>query len=215
MMGRWITSIVTCLVAGAIAAVLWFNWEGKPAGSRAAARPLDDQPGPRDVASKPAAAQFPAGFREYPIGEEVEKKHIRVAAVWLPGVHLAGTPTSSDVIHLEADVHATEGNANGFARDEFVPYLKIRYRLERLGGSGGEVAEGEFMPMVARDGLHYGANIAAPAPGAYRLTYSISPPSAGGLGRHDDPVTGVQPWWEPFDAVFEWNFEAESNTRGS
>ena len=30
-------------------------------------------------------------------------------------------PASSTMIHLEADIHATEGNRNGFAKDEFVP----------------------------------------------------------------------------------------------
>ena len=49
------------------------------------------------------------------------------------------------------------------------------------------------MPMVARDGLHYGANIEMPRAGRYTLTYRIDPPSAGGLGRHSDAVTGVAP----------------------
>ena len=62
------------------------------------------------------------------------------------------------------------------------------------------------MPMVARDGLHYGASIAMPKAGAYRLTYHIEPPSAGGLGRHSDPVTGVAPWWEPFEVSFDWDY---------
>ena len=35
-----------------------------------------------------------------------------------------------------------------------------------------------MMPMVARDGLHYGASIEMPTAGHYKLTYAIEPPSA-------------------------------------
>ena len=129
-----------------------------------------------------------------------------IAAVWLPSVHLAGeaAPTDPNIIHLEADIHATEGNPNGFAKDEFVPYLTIRYRIEPR--SGGPPIEGTMLPMVARDGLHYGASVAMPGPGEYRLTYQVEPPSTNGLGRHDDPVTGVAGWWEPFEVSFDWPF---------
>ena len=74
----------------------------------------------------------PAGFREYPIGDEVEKNQIRIAAVYLPPVEMEGMPGtgSSSLIHLEADIHATEGNRNGFAKDEFVPYLIVDYAIE-------------------------------------------------------------------------------------
>jgi uncharacterized protein involved in high-affinity Fe2+ transport len=139
----------------------------------------------------------------------VVKNHMTVAAVWLPSVGMAGMPEpSSDVIHLEADVRATADNPNGFAKDEFVPYLKIRYDLIDPA-SGKPLQSGDLMPMVAADGLHYGANIARPAPGTYRLSYKIEPPSAGGLGRHSDPATGVAPWWEPFEASFEWTMDPD------
>jgi uncharacterized protein involved in high-affinity Fe2+ transport len=35
----------------------------------------------------------------------------------------------------------------------------------------------------------------------------VDPPSEGGLGRHDDPITGVAPWWSRFAVTFDWNFE--------
>jgi uncharacterized protein involved in high-affinity Fe2+ transport len=63
-----------------------------------------------------------------------------------------------------------------------------------------------MIPMVAADGLHYGASVSMPKAGEYRLTYKIDPPSAGGLGRHSDPATGVAPWWTPFEASFEWDY---------
>ena len=113
---------------------------------------------------------------------------------------------ATDLIHLEADVKATQDNPNGFAKDEFVPYLKIAYSVVPAKG-GSAIEKGELSPMVAWDGLHYGANILMPKPGDYRLIYEIEPPSAGGLGRHSDPATGVDPWWKPFQAVFSWTVE--------
>jgi periplasmic iron binding protein len=118
------------------------------------------------------------------------------------------------VIHLEADIHATEGNPNGIAKDEFVSYLKIQYRIVAEGGQGPPI-EGPLYPMLAKDGYHYGASLSLPKPGLYRLTYHIEPPSAGGLGLHRDPLTGVAPWWEPFDVEFEWDYPGPPKSNGS
>jgi uncharacterized protein involved in high-affinity Fe2+ transport len=153
----------------------------------------------------------PAGFREYPIGDEVEKNQLRIAAVYLPPIEMEDMrgPGSSSLIHLEADIHATEGNRNGFAKDEFVPYLIVDYAILRLYGGRVQSTEpirGTFMPMVARDGLHYGASVDMPNAGKYRLTYEIKPPSFGGLGRHADRATGVDPWWKPFEVTFDWDY---------
>jgi uncharacterized protein involved in high-affinity Fe2+ transport len=192
---------VTLVIGGGVALVLLLNL------NLAALRQPSSTAG-NAAPPAPAAGVKPADFREYPIGDEVLKNHMRIAAVWLPPVAMEGmpaVPAGGDVIHLEADIHATEGNPNGFARDEFVPYLKIRYEITAADG-GGAVHEGELIPMVARDGLHYGASVAMPEAGAYRLRYVIEPPSAGGLGRHSDPVTGVAPWWEPFEVVFDWDY---------
>ena len=70
-----------------------------------------------------------------------------------------------------------------------------------------------MIPMVARDGLHYGASIEMPRAGRYTLTYRIDPPSAGGLGRHADPATGVAPWWEPFEVSFDWDYPGPPQTQ--
>ena len=111
----------------------------------------------------------------------------------------------SDIIHLEADVKATEGNPQGFALGEFVPYLKIFYEIKAANGEA--IHKGELLPMIASDGLHYGASVAMPKAGDFTLSYVIQPPSAGGLGRHSDPITGVASWWEPFTATFDWEYE--------
>ena len=86
----------------------------------------------------------------------------------------------------------------------------VRYTITPQGGkTNGEAPksiEGKLTPMVARDGLHYGATIEMPRAGSYKLTYAIDPPSAGGLGRHVDPATGVDPWWKPFQVSFDWDY---------
>lgn len=206
MLNRWTGPLVTILIVGGVAMILVTNLNLTPSRQSP-----PDPPAPalapesaRAAPSSPVAGSF----REYPIGDEVLLNHLRIAAVWLPPIAMEGMPATSaggDVIHLEADVHATEGNPNGFAKDEFVPYLKIRYAIRPADG-GDAIHEGELAPMIARDGLHYGASLALPEAGAYRLTYHVEPPSAGGLGRHSDPLTGVAPWWPPFDVAYEWDY---------
>jgi uncharacterized protein involved in high-affinity Fe2+ transport len=203
---RWIGPIVVAAILASVAAVLVLNlnWKGPAAHKSSALPPFESPPSEE--------RRPPAGFREYPIGDDVEKNNIRIAAVYLPPVEMEGMPGagSSSLIHLEADIHATEGNGNGFAKDEFVPYLVVRYTIEPVSGGGtagsaGRIT-GTMIPMVARDGLHYGASIEMPVRGHYKLTYAISPPSAGGLGRHADRATGVDPWWKPFEVSFDWDY---------
>jgi uncharacterized protein involved in high-affinity Fe2+ transport len=164
----------------------------------------------RDIIQPPPPPPPRADFREYPIGEGVEKNQMRIAAVYLPPVKMEGMPdpSSSGLIHLEADIHATEGNRNGFAKDEFVPYLLVHYTIVPTDSKSksADPIQGDMMPMVARDGLHYGAAIELPKAGRYKLTYAIQPPSKGGLGRHSDAATGVEPWWEAFQVSFDWDY---------
>jgi uncharacterized protein involved in high-affinity Fe2+ transport len=197
------------LILGAVVLILVLNLNPKgwntPGPTPAGPVPA---PSPAPVATGPAR---PTDFREYPIGDEVEKNHMRIAAVWLPPVQMDGMagPASSAMIHLEADIHATDGNPNGFAKDEFVPYLVVHYTITPKDGAGQSTAPppNKMTPMVARDGLHYGASIEMPRAGHYTLTYRIEPPSAAGLlGRHADAVTGVAPWWEPFEVSFDWDY---------
>ena len=47
-------------------------------------------------------------------------------------------PPPSDMIHIEADIHATEGNKNGCPKDEFIPYLTVHYAIVPRG-RGGEI----------------------------------------------------------------------------
>ena len=166
------------------------------------------------TASKLSGSVTPGGapFREYPIGE-TEHSGMHIAAVWLPPVQMEGMelPQDSDVIHLEADIHALEGNVHGFGRGAWIPYLTVRYAIIPLD-STRESIRGEFMPMVAKDGPHYGATVQMPGPGRYRLVYELEPPSSKGFGRHSDPITGVAPWWEPFRVEFEFDYAGSSQS---
>jgi periplasmic iron binding protein len=214
---RWAGPIVVVLILGAVIAVLGLNLNLKvhnlaesSAGKSALSQTDSDS---RPTQTPAAVVRQPAGFREYPIGDEVEKNGMLIKAVWLPPIQMEGMddPTSTSLIHLEADIHATEGNRNGFAKDEFVPYLVVDYTItpaaKSLKGGASGAVQGKMMPMVARDGLHYGATIEMPSAGHYTLTYAIKPPSAGGLGRHVDAATGVAPWWQPFEVSFDWEFQ--------
>jgi periplasmic iron binding protein len=201
---RWIGPSVVAVILGSVLAVLALNVNWKGLGRN---RSSTDEP----RASGTAVASDhrpPAGFREYPIGEEIEKNQIRIAAVYLPPVEMDGMPTmgSPSLIHLEADIHATEGNRNGFPKDEFVPYLVVQYAIAPLDADAktgsAEPIRGTMTPMMARDGLHYGASIEMPKAGHYKLTYKI----AIELGRHVDRATGVDPWWKPFEVSFDWDY---------
>lgn len=204
MVKAWRGPLLTLVILGGIVVFLFFNQE-VPKTIEAPADPVATT----DQGEKLTPGPKPTGrVQEHPIGEEVVKNHVQVAAVWLASVGMDGRPISEgkSLIHLEADVRATAGNPNGFAKNEFVPYLKVRYKLFKAG-SNQAIESGEMLPMVAFDGLHYGANVESPEPGAYQLVFEIDPPSAGGLGRHSDPLTGVAPWWDSFTAAFEWTVE--------
>lgn len=210
-MQRSLGWILALGILASVATILMLNvdWAGTRAGSSTSA--VASEPSAPSGNEPAVSPQRPSGmFREYFIGDEVERKgeFLAIAAVYFPAVPMEGmtVPTGDDVIHLEADVRATENNPNGFALGQFIPYLKVRYEIVPLSGNDKEPLRGELVPMVARDGLHYGATVVMPGNGSYRLTYHVEPPSAGGLGRHDDPETGVARWWAPFDVTWEWEY---------
>jgi uncharacterized protein involved in high-affinity Fe2+ transport len=206
---RWIGPIMVLLILGGVVSILVLNLNLKGTHPRPASS-TDGGPGPAPPTQTPAASpntRRPAGFREYPIGDEVERNGMRIAAVWLPPVQMDGMagPAASDMIHIEADIHATEGNTNGCPKDEFVPYLTVRYAIVPQGQTAKslEPIRDKMIPMVARDGWHYGASVPMPRAGHFKLIYSIEPPAAG---RHVDPVTGVDPWWKAFEVSFDWDY---------
>jgi len=149
-------------------------------------------------------------FKEYPVGEPKEANRMEVAAVYFQAADMepagkSGLSAAESDIHLEADVTALMKNPYGFPFGSFVPYLKVEYKLENL--DNGKTQEGTFMPMVASDGPHYGANVKMMGMGNYKLTYFIYSPEKQGLVLHADKTTGVDKtrfWKKPI--VLEWEF---------
>lgn len=147
-------------------------------------------------------------IKEYPAGEEKEINHMKIAAVYLKPIDMEprGTdlPASQADIHLEADIHALKGNPNGFGAGEWIPYLTVKYNL--VNTDTGKVKTGTFMPMVAKDGPHYGSNIKMMGAGNYKLTYTIENPAKQGFGRHTDAFSGVGKWFQPFTVEYKFKY---------
>src|SRR5439155_22863981 len=106
---RWTGPMVVLGILGAVVLILVLNLKGwnasGPKPAREAASPTGSAPGPAPAPPATGPARRLADFREYPIGDDVEKNHMRIAAVWLPPVQMDGMPrpTSSAMIRLEAD----------------------------------------------------------------------------------------------------------------
>ena len=211
---RWAGSVIACLIVVGVAAVLLTNLNLGDHPSRVETKPKSaaDKSAGETETVRPSAA--PTGFHEVPIGEVVKPEspyHLRIDAVWLPSAEWDGSKVVAgvDVIHLEADVKALERNPHGFAKGAFLPYLKIAYRIVPEAG-GATILSGDLLPMVALDGPHYGASVSLPKAGKYHLVLDVQPPSAGGLGRHTDPITGVPAWWKPFQAEIDWDYDPKA-----
>ena len=178
-----------------------------------------------------------ASAAEYPIGKPVQKYGMEIGAVYLqpiemdpPGMMRAAK--ESDV-HLEADIHATADNKNGFPEGEWVPYLTVKFEIQKAGSAN--VIKGTFMPMVANDGPHYGDNVKLEGPGKYHLKYTILPPGAEGqgspsrpkgdgaqhdgmpmshFGRHIDKETGVAAFPPAFDLEYDFVYAGTGKKGG-
>ena len=158
-----------------------------------------------------AAFATPALALEYPIGVPQQKAGMEVAAVYLQAVEMEPDgmmkKVSESDIHIEADIHALSNNPNGFPEGAWVPYLVINYEVSKIGGDFK--VSGDFMPMVANDGPHYGDNVKLAGAGKYKVKYTILPPSANPhahFGRHTDRATGVRPWFKAFEVEYEFTY---------
>jgi len=149
--------------------------------------------------------------KEYPVGTPQEKDGMEIGAVYLQPIEMDPpgmmAPAKDSDVHLEADIKAGKDNKNGFAQGDWIPYLDIKYELTKLDTKVSK--SGDFMPMVANDGPHYGDNVKLMGPGKYRLHLTISPPGSDPhthFGRHVDKETGVGPWFQPFSADFDFTY---------
>jgi len=143
---------------------------------------------------------------EFAIGSAVEKNNLSIVPHYLTGIEMSrmpeGTMSSTNNVHLEADVHAAKDEPHGFAEKEWIPYLRIEYSIEKVGSTFKKT--GHLFPMTAGDGPHYANNVGLNGPGQYHLIYRFSPPSSNGLIRHIDKATGVPDWWQAFS--LDWTF---------
>ena len=169
----------------------------------------------------PAEKPGESGFAEIPIGEEIQVGPYNVAAVYFKAVDMvpAGKNPSKEEsdMHLEADIHLQPAFAiaYGFGSGENIwpAYLSVKYQI--LDAQGKTVVmEGNFMPMNADDGPHYGANIKKGLKvGRYKLKFIIEPPTDYLL--HTDPETGVPAkekageYFQTHTAEFDWNYTGE------
>ncbi|HEY9146461.1 iron transporter [Thiobacillus sp.] len=171
----------------------------------------------RNCINRAALAVLTASFAtmafavEYPIGTPQQRYGMEIGAVYLQPVEMEPEgmmrPTKDSDVHLEADIHALANNPNGFEEGAWMPYLGVKYEVTKIGSN--DRISGDFMPMVANDGPHYGDNVKLKGPGKYRVKYTISPPSADPhthFGRHIDRLTGVRPWFKPFEVEYEFTY---------
>ncbi|TAL87194.1 MAG: hypothetical protein EPN46_13310 [Candidimonas sp.] len=156
---------------------------------------------------------------EYPIGKPSDLNGLEIGAVYLQPVEMepAGMMREAKIsdIHLEADIHATADNKNGLPEGAWAPYLVIQYTLQKNGSD--KVLKGDLMPMVANDGPHYGDNVKLEGPGKYKLSFTISPPTANKtnhFGRHVDKETGVAPWFKTFELNYEFVYAGTGKKGG-
>ena len=149
--------------------------------------------------------------KEYPIGTPQTKNGMEIAAVYLQPIEMEPPgvmrPAAESDVHLESDIKAAKDNKNGFAQGDWIPYLAVAYELTKLDDK--QTQKGEFMPMVANDGPHYGENVKLMGPGKYKLILTIAPPDQNPhahFGCHVDKETGVAPWFKTFAVEYEFTY---------
>ncbi len=150
-----------------------------------------------------------ASAREFFVGGPVHVNDMEIVANYLVGVQMAPMTrgmvmSGPDVIHLEADVHATADNKYGYPDGAWIAYLTINYVVEKVGSPWR--ATGTLKPMTAKDGPHYADNIRMAGPGTYKVTYRFISPESNGFYHHVDKETGVPGWWGPFNTTFVFSY---------
>lgn len=142
-----------------------------------------------------------------PIGSPLVRDGVEVAPGIETGIQFDRAPTSlsPDSVFLTADVRATKDGAHGFSG--FIPYLSISFTLTKDGELTYKKS-GLLYPTAGKAGPRYiGAAVMA-GPGAYHLTYIISPPSAHGMYRLTGKDNGVPEWWKPITAKWDFTYPA-------
>lgn len=156
---------------------------------------------------------------EYPIGTPHQRAGMEIAAVYLQPVAMEPDgmmrKAEESDIHIEADIKALANNPNGLEEGAWVPYLVVRYEVSKVGSN--QKVSGEMMPRVANDGPHYGDNLKLFGPGKYHVKVTVLPPSENQhahFGRHTDRLTGVRPWFKPFEVDYDFVYAGIGKKRG-
>ncbi len=158
-------------------------------------------------APKPGEA---VGFEEFPLGDEQHVGPLNVAGVYFQPVDMEpaglGLAASQADMHMEADISALPNNNLGYGAGDFVPYLSVKYKAQKEGSN--KVIEGNFMPMNASDGPHYGNNVKLDGPGKYKITFIIENPEKQQFLLHVDKETGVEGrfWKQPLQVSWDFNY---------
>jgi uncharacterized protein involved in high-affinity Fe2+ transport len=154
-----------------------------------------------------------ASAKEFYVGEPVVQDGMKIVPNYLTGVRTTADRSHMmlplDMIHLEADVHATRDESHGFPQGAWIPYLRIEYRLTHAGSRF--VRAGTLRPMVAKDGPHYADNVLMDGEGTYHLTFVIFPPPEERFPRHVDAATGVPEWWKPLKLNWIFTYPSKPN----
>ena len=136
---------------------------------------------------------------------------MEIVANYLIGIEMAPMSPQmamgADVIHLEADIHATADNVYGYPDGGWVPYLTIEYTLEKAGRELEIVRHAEADDREGRAALR--GQREDERARQYHVTYRLSPPVANGFLRHTDQETGVPDWWKPFSVDFRFKYPQE------
>lgn len=141
------------------------------------------------------------------IGGPLLRDGLEIIPSYQTGVSVERMAAPPGAIHVEAGVRATAGEAHGFKAGEFIPYLTISWSLTRDDNPTFKKS-GLLYPMVSKDGPHYGAFAEMAGPGAYHLTYIVSPPTSHGMLRHTG-AEGVAEWWKPITVRWDFNYPGE------
>jgi uncharacterized protein involved in high-affinity Fe2+ transport len=157
-------------------------------------------------------ALLPATAQAAPLGASVTRDGVEIVPGSEAAIQFDRSPTSlaPDSVFLTADVHATRDNAQGFTG--FIPYLSISFALTKEGEPTFKKA-GLLYPTAGKNGPRYIGVAAMDGPGAYHLTYIVSPPSAHGMYRQTGKDNGVPDWWKPITA--KWDFTYPTSTASS
>ena len=100
-------------------------------------------------------ATLPAAAKEYYVGEPVVQNEMKTVPHYLLLIEMAPIPKGAamgpNAVHVEVNVHETNGEKHGFKEDEWIPYLTISYTIEKVGTKFKKT--GALLAITAKEGI--------------------------------------------------------------